>query len=340
MTPNHESIMTTNQASLPTTPQAPPARRAPPPVLANGPAAAKAPTGPRLSLGDAKRGVTKDEPLSLLTHGVEGVGKSTLAANAPRCLMLCAEDGTGEIPVFGRLSPRTWPELLGVIDDLANETHEYLSLGIDSLDWVEPMLWRHVCEQGGRENMRAFPHGAGYATALDEWRILVSKMRALQEKKKTNIILIAHSILKPFKNPNGEEADYDRWTLKLNDKAAAVMKEWAKAVLFLQYDRGVVEVDGRFKGVDNDGKRLIYTRMTAAYDAKNRLWLPEKIPLSWAALSAAIKDGDKLRAQWDEALWRLNDKAREDAQAWIESVSFDHGKVAKMIDEMRAAQAK
>jgi len=251
-----------------------------------------------------------------------------------------AERGTGEIPVFGRLRPRSWDELLGLLLDLKMEQHQYQSVAIDSLDWLEPMCWKHVCDSAGKPNLKAFGYGDGYAAALDAWRVLRSRLEDLQQAKGMTVILIAHSHCKTFKNPDANQGDYERYQLKLQDKAAGLWKEWAKAVLFMNYDRAVVEVDGRNKGIDN-GRRLIFTRMTAAYDAKNRLWLPEKLPLSWAAFEAAAKAGAELRAQWDEAIWRLDDKARTEAQAWIESVEFDPAKVAKMIEDMRAnIQAK
>lgn len=334
----------TNQATLPQPgpAPAPPARRAPPPAFAGVPgSAAGAPTGSRTSLKDAKRGIIRNEPWSILAHGTEGVGKSTLAANAPRCLVLdIGEKGTGDIPVFGRLRPTSWDDLLGILSELAREQHEYRSVALDSLDWLEPMCWKHVCDKAGKPNLKAFGYGDGYTAALDEWRVLRARLEDLQVQKGMNVVLIAHSHCNTFKNPDAAQGDYDRYQLKLQKQAAALWKEWAKAVLFLQYDRSVVEVDGRNKGIDN-GKRVIFTRMSAAYDAKNRLWLPEKLPLSWSSLEKAIMAGADLRGKWDDALWKLSDEARTEAQAWIESVDFDPGKVAKMIDEMRAAtQAK
>jgi len=259
--------------------------------------------------------------------------------------MLCAEKGTGEIPVFGRLTPRSWEELVSIVWELVREQHPYQSVAIDSLDWLEPMCWRHVCEKAGKPSLKAFGYGDGYAEALSQWRQLQAALEEVQKAKRMTVILIAHSHCKSFKNPDASQGDYDRYQLKLQDKAAGLWKEWAKAVLFMNYDRAVVEVDGRLKGIDNRGndnrvKRLIFTRMTAAYDAKNRLWLPEQVPLSWAAFEAAVKAGADLRGKWNDALWQLDDKARTEAQAWIEGVDFDPVKVAKMIDEMRAAQTK
>ncbi len=330
----------TTQAPLPTTPQAPPARRAPPPALAgvSGPSTGAA--SPRPSLRDATRGIIRNEPLKILAHGVEGVGKSTFAANAPRCLMFdVAEQGTGDISAFGRMRPGSWGELMGLLSDLKTEEHPYRSVAIDSLDWLEPMCWKHVCDAAGKPNLKAFGYGDGYTAALDAWRIMRKHLEDLQTAKGMTVILIAHSHCKSFKNPDADQGDYDRYQLKLQDKAAALWKEWAKGVLFMNYDRTVVEVDGRNKGIDS-GKRMIFTRMKAAYDAKNRLWLPEKMPLSWAAFEAAVRAGAELRAHWDECIWKLDDKARGEAQAWIEGVDFDPGKVAKMVEEMRAAQAK
>jgi hypothetical protein len=100
------------------------------------------------------------------------------------------------------------------------------------------------------------------------------------------VVLVAHSQIKGFKNPEGE--DFDRYEMKLHQKAGGLFKEWADAVLFANYET-VAMKDGRkrVRGVDT-GVRLVHTERRAAFDAKNRYGLPETLPLSWSDFDVAV----------------------------------------------------
>ena len=75
--------------------------------------------------------------------------------------------------------------------------------------------------------------------------------------KGTNVVLLAHSWIKPFKNPSGE--DFDRYELKINNKAAGLVKEWSEAVLFANWETFVKEDKRtkRNKGVSTGARILV-----------------------------------------------------------------------------------
>ncbi len=299
---------------------------------------------PPLVLRAPTRGIVRNEPLRVLEHGPEGVGKTTFAANAPKCLVIGAEDGSAEIPVFGRVSPSTWEEVLGYLDALIvgeGDYAAYQSVALDTLDWLEPLCWEYTCRKANKATLEAFGFGKGFIAALDEWRILLARIRTLQTRRRLNVIAIAHSQLKTFKNPDANQGDYDRYQLKLHEKAAGLWKEWAKAVLFLNYERATVEAgQNRHKGMDT-GARKIYTQMTANYDAKNRYWLPAELTLSWAAFHREVKATEDLRGRFDAAVMGLPDGQREAIQEDIEKNGYSAAYVEQVIGILSAqAQAK
>jgi hypothetical protein len=230
-------------------------------------------------------------PIRVLIYGTEGVGKSTFGADAPSPIFLGAEDGTSQLDVARFPTPETWEDVLEAIRVLTVDEHEYKTLVVDSLDWVEPILWKYVCRQN--KNVSSIEEvgggfGKGYSAALDDWRVFLSSLEKLMSAKQMNIVFVAHSWVKPFKNPDG--ADFDRYEMKLNAKAAGLMREWVDAMLFARYET-LVDKDERTKrvrGVDT-GARLLFTERRAAYDAKNRYGLPECIPLSWSDFEAGVK---------------------------------------------------
>jgi hypothetical protein len=199
------------------------------------------------------------QPVRVTIYGPEGVGKSTFGAGAPKAIYLGPEDGTA-------------------------------NLDVTRFPAVEPMIWDHICQRDGMANVEAYGYGKGYQVALDEWRKLLSAIEQLRKVKPMHVVLVAHSVIKPFKNPAGD--DFDRYELKLNAKASGLIKEWSDAVLFANWETFAKKDDKtkRVKGVST-GARLLYTERKAAYDAKNRYSLPEELPLSWGDFEAAVNAG-------------------------------------------------
>jgi hypothetical protein len=230
----------------------------------------------------------KESPIRALLYGVEGIGKSTFAANAPAPIFIGAEDGTAQLDVVRFPSPENWNDVKEAVRELTSAQHDYRTAVIDTLDWAEPLLWEFICQRDKQTNIEAYGYGKGYTAALDEWRVFVAMLEKLRREQHMNVILVAHSVIKPFKNPEAD--DFDRYELKLNGKAAGLLKEWCDAVLFANYETFAMPdaKTKRVKGVDS-GARIIHTQRRAAYDAKNRYGLPETLPLSWQEFEAATK---------------------------------------------------
>lgn len=254
----------------------------------NAPAAQSAPPVPsRMSLAKVTKGKQK-KPHRVVGYGPEGIGKSSFAAGAPAPIFLPLEDGTNHLDVARFPKAETWKEAREAIRTLINEKHSYETLVVDTLDALEALLWRHMCERDKfadekqktpLRDIESYGYGKGYTKALEDWRGFLKDLEALSAKG-VHIILLAHSQVKSFKNPAGE--DYDRYELKLHQKASGLIKEWAESVLFMNYETFAKKDPGtkRVKAFDN-GARLIFTERRAAYDAKHRGNLPESLPLSW-----------------------------------------------------------
>lgn len=230
-------------------------------------------------------------PVRALIYGVEGVGKSTFGADAPRPIFVGAEDGTSELDVARFPTPRTFGDVIAALDALATEPHDYRTVVLDTLDALEPLAWAHVVATRPQKNgtkadsIEAYGYGAGYVHALDAWRDVMSRLDAIRAKG-CNVVVVGHSCVKSHANPTGD--NFDRYELKLHKLAAAAWKEWADAVLFSTHEVLTTrKTQERAKGVST-GVRVIHTEHSAAWDAKNRYSLPAQLPLSWAAFAEAI----------------------------------------------------
>lgn len=240
----------------------------------------------RMTLATVTTGVIA-APVKTLVYGPEGVGKSSFAAGAPSPIFLPVEEGTNHLNVARFPQPETFQDVLDAIIELGKGEHQFRSLAIDTLDALEPLIWAAVVAEANKpdkiRSIEDFGYGKGYVAALDKWRLLFSYLEKLRRIRSMNVVLVAHSNIKKFANPEGE--DFDRYELKLAGKGASgLAKEWCDNVLFATYDVVAATDDEtkRTRGFTT-GKRIARTVHTGAYDAKNRFSLPDPLALEWAA---------------------------------------------------------
>lgn len=293
----------------------------------------------RMKLAAITRGRV-EKPTRVLLYGVEGVGKSTFAASAPNPIFIAAEDGTAQLDVARFPEPKTWADVFDALDELLHGEHDYKTVIVDTLDWLEPLCWAAVVASGGAKikSIEDFGFGKGYVAALDEWRRLLAKFEQVRIKRGMGVVFLAHSWIKTFKNP--EDEDYDRYELKLHAKAGGLMKEWADAVLFTRYETfaNKDEKTKRVRGVSS-GSRVIHTQRTAAWDAKNRYGLPQTLPLDWDAYAAAVianqpADPARLLERIKALLEKAPDSLRERVAKGIAAANGDATMLARITDRL------
>lgn len=295
---------------------------------------------PRMTLAAVTRGKVA-RPARVLLYGVEGIGKSTFAANAPSPIFLGTEDGTAQLDVARFPEPHRWEDFYEAVKTLETDEHAFRTLVIDTLDWAEPLCWDAVCRDSGKKHIEDLGYGKGYVSAVDKWRGLLARLDGLRSRKGMHVVLLAHSLVKNFKNPEGD--DFDRYQLKLHEKSAGLIKEWADAVLFSNHETLTETKGQRTRGVST-GARLLYTERRAAFDAKNRYDLPPELPLDWAEFEAGMAahapaSPDDLKKQLDEMLAKLPEDLQVKARASMVKAGDDGAKLAQLADWARGKVA-
>lgn len=223
----------------------------------------------------------------VLIYGVEGIGKSTFAAGAPSPVFIQTEDGLGSLAVDHFPIATHVSDVLDAIGSLFSGNHEFKSVVIDSLDWLETLIWRDI---EAKYDAKDLAYGKGAMIAADKWREILDGLTALRNERGMAVVLIAHTEIKRFDSPETEP--YDRYQPKLQARSSALVREWCDAVLFANYKTLIKKDDVGFnktvsRGITT-GERLLFTSERPAYMAKNRYSLPESIPLSWEAFESAI----------------------------------------------------
>ncbi|MDP2355127.1 MAG: ATP-binding protein [Beijerinckiaceae bacterium] len=236
------------------------------------------------------RTTTALRPPRILVHGVAGIGKTTFAASADEPVVVMTEDGLGTLQVPHFPLATNFAEVSEALDALLTEQHSYRTVVVDSVDWLEPLIWAETARRNGWPSIESPGFGKGYAEALNVWREYIDKLNALRDQKGMAVIQIAHTDIKRFDSP--EHEPYDRYVIKLQTRAAALLQEHSDVVLFANYRLSIAKAEVGFnKKVARalgSGERIIHTAERPAFLAKNRYALPDTLPLDWKAFVAAM----------------------------------------------------
>lgn len=253
-----------------------------------------------VSLSDIQTGV-ENLPPRLMVYGVEGIGKTKLAASAPKPIFISTEDGMGIIDAPRFPLSESYEDVDAALRVLATEDHDYKTLAVDTLDWLEPLIWKKVIKDNPQTekgkavvNIEDYGYGKGFGYAMDYWQDFISALNYLRTAKGMTVILLAHSEVKRYDDPTSDP--YDRYQPKFQKAAVAKIKEWSDAILFANYRVATKESDVGFNQKKTraigQGERLLFTQERPAWIAKNRYSMPPELPMPqadpWTPLSACI----------------------------------------------------
>lgn len=209
-------------------------------------------------------------------YGVEGVGKSSLAALLPEPLFLDLEEGTHQLDV-ARSSVDTFAGLQSALAQLAVNTDGYKTVIIDSADWCERLAAEALLKKQGKKSIEDFGFGKGHIMLAEDMARTLAACDTLISHG-VNVVWVAHAKTVKVSPPDMVDG-FDRYELKLHKQTAPLFKEWADLLLFANYETSIIKGnDGRVKG-DGGKRRVLISERAAAWDAKNRYGLPEIMPM-------------------------------------------------------------
>ena len=220
-------------------------------------------------------------PQKLVLYGVEGIGKTSLAAQTPEPLFIDTEGGTAHLDVRRLQKPSSWDELLNLIKEVAATPDVCQTLVIDTADWAEQMCIDFICAKYKQPGIESFGYGKGYTYLAEEFAHMLSACDEVIRSGK-HVVITAHAKMRKQELPD-EQGAFDRWELKLSKQTAPLLKEWPDALLFLNFKTLVVTTETNSHKAKG-GRRVIYTSHSPVWDAKNRHSLPEEMPMSIESL--------------------------------------------------------
>lgn len=225
-----------------------------------------------------------------VVYGPEGIGKSTFASQFPGALFIDTEGSTRHLDVRRLPDPSSWTMLMEAVRHVVANPALCQTLVIDTADWAEKLCMEHLLAVNQWTSIEDPGYGKGYVMLMEEFGRLLNTLEQLINKG-VNVVLTAHAQMRKFEQPD-EMGAYDRWELKLQKKTAPMVKEWADLVLFANYKTLVVKTDDKkFKA--QGGQRVMYTSHHPAWDAKNRMGLPEELDFNFASIAKHIPGKDQ-----------------------------------------------
>jgi hypothetical protein len=153
-----------------------------------------------ISLASLNR-LSTPKPPRIVIYGPHGIGKNTFLASAPKPVLIDIEGGHPDgSPIDAFPQAKTFGEVMEAMGALYTEAHDFETVGIDSLDWLEPLVWAEAIRRNNEENpskrwttIEDAGYGKGYLAALDVWRDFLDAINALRNDKGMAVIMTAHA---------------------------------------------------------------------------------------------------------------------------------------------------
>ena len=229
------------------------------------------------------------KPRRTLLYGTLGIGKTTFASMAPKPIFIPTEDGLADIDAAKFPLIKDYEQMILALSELYTEKHAFKTVVIDSIDWLEQIIWRRLCLQHDEDSIEGvtkgskFAFGRGYTLALTFWRGILEGLDALRNDRDMGVILLSHVKVEQYRSPDIDT--YDRYMPRVHKSVSALLCEWADEVLFAHWN---IEVKTLREGFNQErkqgigsGDRIMDTVERPSALAKNRLNLPAEMPLDY-----------------------------------------------------------
>lgn len=227
--------------------------------------------------------------IRVILSGVEKVGKTTLACNAPRALLVPLEVGFAGVQVQKTPMLQHYSHVEALLEEITAAAmagkFPYKTIVFDSATALERMMHQYTLETDptyGKGNKKALTmesalggYGKAYLYANELMEGFLKKCDVLAVNAGINIVMTCHVFASEVKDPNS--GSYSSWDLLLhspkNQKTHGkreIVTQWADVIGFIHEPITIVEGKTMNMGVSNNAGRVLALTRTPSYVAGNR----------------------------------------------------------------------
>lgn len=208
----------------------------------------------------------------ILIYGQPKIGKTTLASQFPRNLLLAFEPGYNGLDNIMVQPITKWSDFKQVLRQLAQKEiqEKFDTITIDTADIAWDYCEKFICSSNVNEStgetpktLGDIPWGKGYDLCKKEFDSALRQIAMLGY----GLVIISHEQLKNVKTEKGDE--YQKIMPTLSDRPKLIVNRLVDIIAYLRLST-------------EDGRRYIYTRGNDRFEAGSRfVYLAPKIEMSY-----------------------------------------------------------
>lgn len=208
----------------------------------------------------------------ILIYGQPKIGKTTLASQFPRNLLLAFEPGYNGLDNIMVQPITKWSEFKQVLRQLAQKEiqEKFDTITIDTADIAWDYCEKFICSSNVNEStgetpktLGDIPWGKGYDLCKKEFDSALRQIAMLGY----GLVIISHEQLKNVKTEKGDE--YQKFMPTLSDRPKLIVNRLVDIIAYLRLST-------------EDGRRYIYTRGNDRFEAGSRfMYLAPKIEMTY-----------------------------------------------------------
>jgi hypothetical protein len=256
--------------------------------------------------------------------GAGGTGKTTLASQMDRALLLAAERGYNAIPGVMAQDITSWSEMKQVVRELKKpEVKEtFKSICVDTIDLMADYCEKYICNREGVEKLGDIPWGGGFKMMKKEFE---DTFRTIAQMDYA-LFFISHSKDKLFKREDGTE--YNQIVPSLSPSYNEIIRNMSDLQGYAHQTR-----------LENGRPEVMLTlrSMDGSVECKSRFkYIEPEIPFNYEALSKALSDAIEKEAEKNGHQFVTDKRAQVPATP---EYDFDElmGEFRKMIAQIQDA---